>query len=473
MLTRVLETIKEYKMFHDGDNIVIGVSGGADSVALMHILCQLQNRYGLKLSVVHLNHMFRGRESDQDAEYVEDLCKSLGIPVYVEAFDIPDYIKKTGLSSEDASRIKRYELYQKVARHVGASKIALGHNADDQAETVLMRILRGTGSTGLAGIPPKRMMDDLLIIRPLIDIRRNSIDAYCAENALVPRVDSTNLKPIYMRNKIRLELLPCLEKKYSESVVSRLATLADVMRHEDEYMESETERVFKECRIDDTDTCLRVPKLMELPIALARRVMRRAFSKCKGDTLDIEFGHVQEILNQLSSKRTNWQLHLPAGLVVQKEYDILRFVLDPVTERQFKYLLKIPGTTFVPEAGICFETEVLHISDVTKRRDVISSLDGKRCVGFDHECLQTPLFMRSRQPGDRIDVFGMQGSKKVKDVLIDEKVPPHKRAVMPLLAGDGIVYWVAGLRASRKAQITDTTSEIVVIRALRTSQDVI
>lgn len=469
MLTRVLETIREYEMLRDEDSVVVGVSGGADSVALLHLLCQLENRYGLKLTVAHLNHMFRGRESDQDAEYVGDLCKSLGIPAYVETFDMPAYIRDTGLSSEDASRIKRYELYQKIARYVGASKIALGHNADDQAETVLMRLLKGTGSTGLAGIPPVRMMDELMIIRPLIDVRRSLIEAYCAQNGLIPRVDSTNLKPIYMRNKIRLELLPCLEKDYSRNIVSHLTVLADVMRHEDAYMESETERVFRECRINDTDTCLRVSRLMELPIALARRVVRRAFSECKGDTLDIGFGHVDDILKQLSLERVNWQLHLPAGLVVQKEYDVLRFVLDRATEAEFEYPLKIPGTTFVPEAGVVFETEVLHVDDFTERRHVINSLDGKQCAGFDYQCLHTPLFVRSRRPGDRIAIFGMQGSKKVKDVLIDEKVPPHKRVRIPLVAGNDIVYWAAGLRASREAQITDATSEIVLIRVLMTS----
>lgn len=473
VLARVLETIREYEMLQKGDSIVVGVSGGADSVALLHLLWGLKDRHELKLFVAHLNHMFRGRESEEDAEYVEALCKSLSLPVYVESFDVPAYIRETGLSSEDASRIIRYELYRKVARTVGASKVALGHNADDQAETVLMRILRGTGSTGLSGIPPVRMMDDLMIIRPLINVRRALIEEYCREHGLVPRVDSTNLKPMYMRNRIRLELLPLLEKEYGASVVSHLTVLADLMRQEDAYMESEAERAYARCRIDGTEVCLSVSKVSVLPVALQRRVIRRALAECKGDVLNIEFGHVEGVLKQLSSDRVNWQLHLPQGLVVQKEYYVLRFLLQPEEQgegdKEFEYVLEVPGMTFIPEGRIVLEAEVLHASNPTERRAIIDTLDGKKRVGFDREFLPPELLVRSRQPGDRMDVFGMHGSKKVKDILIDEKVPPHKRERIPVLAGNDVVYWVIGLRAGRNACITERTTEIVVITARMTS----
>lgn len=503
MLDMVVETVREYKMLDKGDSIVVGVSGGADSVVLLHVLHRLQKEYDLKLCVAHLNHMFRGSESDEDGEYVAGLCKELAIPAYIETVDVPAYMRQTGLSSEVAARIKRYELYQKVAKSRGANKIALGHNADDQAETVLMRILKGSGLKGLAGIPPVRMMDDLVIIRPLINVRRSLIEKYCAEQGLAFRVDSTNLKPMYLRNKLRLELLPLLEKEYNVNVVSHLTVLADLVRDENSYMEQVTDEVYEslvdrgEAKADRAQfpvsmgtelspghtgnfaadrelspVSLRVSTLINMSVALARRVLRKALSECKGDTLDIEFGHVDGILKQLSSDRVNWQLHLPSGVVVQKEYDVLRFVPEPATEKQFQYRLEIPGITFVPEAGIVLEAEILHVDDFEEREGIIKSLDGKESVGFDYKCLHTPLFVRNRKPGDRINVFGMQGSKKVKDILIDEKIPPHKRINIPLLiGGDNVIYWIVGSRAGSEACITDSTSEIVIIKAYKTIGD--
>jgi tRNA(Ile)-lysidine synthase len=466
---KVLLTIKAHRMIQSGDSILVGVSGGADSTALLHLLHTLRHSYNLTLNVAHFNHMFRAEESDEDAEYVRDLCKGFNIPFHLEAFDMPAYISRTGLSSEEASRIKRYELYRKISRRVGASKIALGHNADDQAETVLMRLLRGAGPNGLAGIPPVRTLDGVTIIRPLINTRRADIEAYCALHSLIPRVDSTNLKSIYTRNKIRLELIPYLSKEYGDDIISRLTSLSDIMRHEDEYMERETDRAFDGCKQNGADLCLDTSSVMALPVALARRVLRRAIAESLGDARDVDFKHVEAVYEQTYSAQTNWELHLPRGLVVRKEYNTLCFAMKENGSDGFEYMLNVPGVTFIPEAGICLETTIINIGDPNEISGIIRSFDGKHYAGFDYESLDTPLFVRSRRTGDRMDVFGMKGRKKIKDMLIDAKIPPKKRARLPLVTGKTAIYWAVGLRTSRKAQITDNTSKIVLIKAIPTS----
>lgn len=221
----VEDTIKKYNMLNHGDSIVVGLSGGPDSMCLLHVLMGLKEAWGLKIYAAHLNHQFRGRDADEDALYVKKKCEEWGIEVFIQVFNVPAYAKEKGLSSEEAGREIRYKLFYEVAHKVGANKIAIAHNMNDNAETVLMNLFRGSGIEGLKGIEATRGE----IIRPLINVRRDEIEAYCHEKKLNPRIDKTNLEPIYGRNKVRLELIPYIEKHFNGNIMSTLQRLSDIV----------------------------------------------------------------------------------------------------------------------------------------------------------------------------------------------------------------------------------------------------
>ncbi|OGW14579.1 MAG: tRNA lysidine(34) synthetase TilS, partial [Nitrospirae bacterium GWA2_42_11] len=218
LLKKVRDTIACHNMLRYGDSVVVGVSGGPDSVCLLYILNELKEDYNLSLHIAHLHHGFRGSEADEDVRFVQSLSKSLGVPAHIDHIDVPSYIKKTKLSKQAGAREVRYRFFNRLADDIGADKIALGHTADDQAETFLMRLLKGSGLHGLTGISPVRDR----IIRPLIDISSDEIKGYLSERDIRYRIDSSNLSPVYLRNKIRLELIPYLAKEYNPNIMDTL-----------------------------------------------------------------------------------------------------------------------------------------------------------------------------------------------------------------------------------------------------------
>jgi len=455
ILPQVRKTIARFGMLRRGDVVVVGVSGGPDSVALLDVLCRLRDEYRLILHVAHLNHRLR-EEAAREAEFVRQFAASYGLPVTVEAADVPAYAKEQRLSIEVAARELRYRFFAHVLAAVGAARVALGHQADDQAETVLLNVLRGTGLAGLKGIPPVRGP----YIRPLIEIRRAAVEAYCSFRRLKTCLDASNLQTIYHRNRIRRELLPLLERDYNPGVVAALCRLAAIAREEEELIAAEAARVYAQIlTATETGVALKTKPLNVLPRALARRVVRRAYKEVAGIPYELDFLHTEEVLGLLH-RGAGKEVTLPRGVRVVRTYEAIFFACGKESEvPDFSYLLNLPGTTFIPELSLMVEARLQAPgTDPAALRPEEALLDYDR--------LQLPLLLRRRRAGDIFHPFGYPAPVKLKNFLIDQKVPRYRRSLLPLVAdGEGIV-WVGGVRVSSRVAVTPETRRCLHLRLI-------
>lgn len=439
MFEQVRRTIDRYSMIAQGDRIIVSVSGGPDSAALLHLLHRLSGEVGLTLHVFHMDHGLRGPDSTADAAYVRSFAERLGLPCTVVALQ-PGALKHQAGSLQANARTARYEALAALAHSIGDTKIALGHNRDDQAETVLMRFLRGAGARGLAGIPPVRTEGSLTYIRPLLEVPRNDIETYCRQHELFARLDQSNFEPTYLRNRLRLELLPHLAATYNPGIRENLAQLASVMRDEDEFLDTLAEESLQRCLAAGEGVVLTGGVLLSEPLALARRVVRLAARRVAGAGYDLGLDSVTRVLEAAGRPAGSLEVPLPDGLVVLVEYGLVRFrkagTEQPVPD--LTWPLTVPGLTLVPEMGL----------EVTVQRH--GTPHGPLEAAFDPTTLPGPLTIRCRRPGDRIYPTGMEGSKKVQDLLIDAKVPKRLRDQVPLLVAGNEVLWVIGHRLDRR-----------------------
>jgi len=366
---KALNTIKRFNMISFNDKILVGVSGGPDSISLLSFLLSLKEKYNLSIYIAHLNHKLRGKDSDKDAEFVINIANKLKLPYRIEDCDINQYCKKYSLSIEEAAREYRYKFYANTAKKFNANKISLGHNADDQAETVLMRIIRGCGIEGLTGIPPVR--DN--IIRPLIECTRGDIEEYCQRKHLKYRTDSTNKKSIYFRNKIRLELLPILSAEYNENIKNNLLKLGNISAEVSEYLQAETETAFINVIYKESKgkVIIDLEKLKILPLVLKRRIIRKSIKMVKGDLYDINFKHIHQIIRLTDYQAGEKRLDLPDRIKIKKRYNHLIILKEKqVIENKkmavsnWDYILLTPGKEKIEPLGITIETRVINLSEI-------------------------------------------------------------------------------------------------------------
>ena len=460
LIKSVAGQIRQYKLLEQGETVVVGVSGGPDSVALLYILCQLSTRLGIKPVVAHLNHGFRGVEAQADASFVTDLAHSLDIPAFVEARDVDTYCAKNHLSHQQGAREVRYNFLREVATRTGATKVALGHHADDQAETVLLHLIRGAGINGLKGMLPMR---DGFYIRPLLAFRRQEIEDFCLYHHLVFCTDSSNLKTEYLRNQIRLELIPLLKRKYNPNVVETLNRLGALCWDEDHYLEQQALKVYtKVCLADNRqNVSLSVKGLREAPTALIRRVIRLAWSSVHGGQQDLSYRHIEQVTAVLNSGGGYRQIDLPNNIKCIRNYDTLHFayVGEPHSNELngsfnkeilfYQYLLKIPGSTFIPELDVSINAELLS-------RGMWSDFDPLQGY-LDYDLLRAPLIVRRKLAGDKFAPLGLDGVMKLKKFFIEQKIPRSQREHIPLIVCGSDIVWVAGWRVGEKWKVTEHT----------------
>ena len=434
---------------------MVAVSGGPDSVCLLSVLQTLAKELDLTLHLAHLNHLFRGKESADDARFVADLAQQTGIPATIEQFDVPAFCRERRLSAQVGAREVRYAFLDRVARSIGASRIATGHTATDQAETILMRLLRGAGISGLSAIPPKRGN----IIRPLIESTREEILSYLNAAALPSVSDSSNTKPVYMRNRIRMELLPLL-KGFNPRVVETLALEAALLRDEDEamrfYLDEKASGVFM--RENDTVVIKRTEFSNLLP-ALRRRILKKAADLCGADSSRISAIQIEQALMFMAEAQTGRTMNFHPLLTIEREYD--RFLIRaPGVTAAFSRTIAMPGLTTVPELGM--EIEIIPEEPGTPVLDVQNY---RWQAAFDYDKIGLLLTLRSRRPGDVFCPSGMGGRhKKLQDYLVDEKIPRLHRDKIPLIcAGDDIV-WVLGYRTDERFLPGPESRRIIIIR---------
>jgi tRNA(Ile)-lysidine synthase len=450
----VKSTIDKHKMLRGGDTVVVGVSGGADSLCLLHVLKTLRNELSIKLFAVHLNHMFRGLDAKQDAEFVEGICKEWDIPYRIETFDVPAYAKQQGLSPEEAGREIRYKLFREAKQAIKANKIAVAQNSNDNVETLLMRMIRGTGLEGLKGIDAVR--DD--IIRPLLDCDRNSIEEYCSHNNLEPRVDKTNLQPIYLRNKIRLELLPYLKESFNPNLNEAMIRMSQVVREENEYVDYQTEEYLKAIGIMHEDyITMNIEKLKQLHPALQKRLLRKAVEKLATSLNGFEYKHFQGMIGLLD-KNTGAAIELPKSLKAYISYEnliICKNIEKP--DKKWYYKLKYDYDNHIDELDVYISIKLIAINELP------SIIKNPNIVYLDADKIKHDLILRSREMGDVISPIGMKGSKKLKEYFIDKKVPKDKRDQVMLLADGNEIVWILGSIISEKYKITSNTQKVIVI----------
>jgi len=458
LIENIRKTIDKNNMIEKGDKIIVGVSGGPDSLCLLHVLKELCGEYGCSLYAAHLNHKFRGEAADSDAAFVGDICRKWDITAFIEVFDVPAYIEETGLSPEEAGREIRYRLFNRICEKVGGNKIAVAHNLNDQAETILMRLMRGSGIEGLKGIEAVRGN----IIRPLLEIERSRIEEYCLENNLTPRLDKTNLEAVYHRNKVRLELIPYIEKNFNPNIMMTLSRFSRLVKDENDFLETEAGRKLQKiAEFLDDRVVIDIPKLNAIQKALQRRIIRQCIEKLSNTLNGFDFKHFEGVL-ELAGKTTGAAVILPHKLKAFISYNKLVLVKDVVkADKKCYYKLKYDYENSV-------ETPLGYITIERRKAKEIGELRGQKDIIYiDASKIKRELVLRCREPGDMFAPIGMKGTKKLKEYLIDEKIPREERDKLELIADGNEIVWISGSRLSEKYKITGETSDAIVIKYIR------
>ena len=464
LVHRVVRTVRSRSLFQRGQHIVVAISGGPDSVALLSILHHLRSSWELTLSAVHCNYGLRGAESEGDQKFVEAFCQGLGVSLHVRRIGLHIGGRKTSLQAE--ARDLRYRVMQEIAEKCGADRIAVGHTADDQAETVLLWMLRGAGLTGLSGMPAFR---DNKIIRPLYDTKRQEILTYLRTAGLLFREDSSNFKPHYLRNRVRREVIPILDRLVPSSV-DALCRLADICRDDDRYLDQQITAL-------SSSAVMRGPAggwvvdrsfLLELPHALQRRCIRNLFRQGDDQLRSPSIRTVDHIIRLASKKRSGSSLDVKGGRVIVDAHQ-LQFV--PLQAREIspagqphggcQELLSVPGELIWAGTGQRLQVQ-------QQARIQICPPLGKGRILVDADRVSQPLMVRNWLSGDRFHPSGMGGhSKKLQDFFTDLKIPIAARSRIPLVVAPEGILWVVGYRQDERWVPTATTKRCLVF----TSED--
>jgi tRNA(Ile)-lysidine synthase len=482
ILASLRQAIARHDLLVHDSTVIVGVSGGPDSVCLLHALKSLAPEYALSLHVAHLNHRLRGADADADAEFVRDLAAQWRLPSTITARDVAAVARARKLSREEAARQVRYTFLLEVASANNSQTIAVAHNADDQAESVLMHFLRGSGLSGLRGMRPKTRLaelriqnpeagsrrhvtdlKDLYLIRPLLDVPRSKIEAYCDEHALDTRIDATNADSTYFRNRLRHELLPLLET-YNPNIRAVLRRTASVVAAEVELLDAHRNFAWDMTLVSQTDEAITFDLLQwrEQPLATQRALLRRAIQQLRPPLRDIDFVHIETAVELLQHATTGDQATLPQNMMLEVSY--ATFTLAPRDQ------LTLPDWPQLPEGITALSVPVpgltpLPESEWSLEATPVSKMPDNPPGGFeaylDASALAAPLIIRPRVSADRFHPQGLLSPVRLKDWLIGAKVPRAVRDRLPLVvAGDQIV-WVPGVRVGQPFLVTGETTQIV------------
>ncbi len=470
MITKVLAFIKENHMLQPGERVVVGVSGGADSVCLLFILHKIREWIPVELTVVHVNHKIR-EEAAQDAAFVEALCKSWGCDYrYVEA-DVESYAKKCHISTEEAGRLIRYQAFEEALGDAQAGiggKIAVAHNRNDNAETVLFHLMRGTGLRGLAGISPVRNH----IIRPLLCVSRAEIENFLQKEQLSYCIDKTNDEDTYTRNRIRHHILPYAEAEICAQAVLHISDTSVIISEAEAYIRRNAEEALERCLIKKTATelCLDTMLFRNEDAFLQKQMLLLAIELLAGSRKDVGAVHVQ-MLQGLFLRKGNGRCDLPYGLRAYREYGKVR-----ITKREkntaenicagerYERVVAIPGETVWTD-GMRLLCRVFPY----EKSQIIPQKTYTKW--FDYDKIVKSLVLRTRRTGDYLQARQDGGRKSLKAYLIDEKIPKAERDVLPILADESHVLWVIGRRISGHYKIDENTKTVLEIQVTGGTSD--
>ena len=462
---RVLSYMREKHMIEEKQAILAGVSGGADSVCLLLLLCSLKSRLDLRLFVVHVEHGIRGEESLADARFVRDLCKRLSVPCQVCPVDVPGRAKRLGQSLEEAGRTARYEIFEREARaleerHGRKCRIAVAHNANDNAETMLYHLARGTGIRGLAGIPPVRGR------RPLLALKREEIEAYLEEKGQKFCRDATNETDLYRRNRIRHRILPVMEELNPEAV-RHMGRTGEMLGELDAWLQEVADRVLGEAVEPDG---LRKEPLRKLPEPLRREVLHRWIARIWGENRDISCRHV-EALAELLEAPAGKEIWLPGGRRVISTYRHLTTAEEDGREPVVGAVM-LSGRQLTEQGTMEMAAGGYRFSFALRRREKNAEIPRKSYTKwFDYDKIKDDFEIRNRQPEDYLVIDDQGRRKPLNRYFIDEKVPRDRRDALPLLACGHHVIWVPGYRISAYYKVDETTENILEVQVREEEKD--
>ncbi|MES0279024.1 MAG: tRNA lysidine(34) synthetase TilS [Dehalococcoidales bacterium] len=458
----VEERVRDFLKRHNpgGQLLLVAVSGGADSVCLLHVLINLREELKLNLHVAHLDHGLRGVEAKADAAYVSRLASRLGVPVTIEKRDVTAYRQAHRLSTEEAAREVRYRFLAEMAASTGSNMVAVGHTLNDQVETVLMHLVRGSGTRGLVGLRPVGPWpmpdgEGLTVVRPLLDVSRRETEAYCRRHRLAARTDTSNLSLSPLRNRIRLELLPLL-REYNPRVAEAVLRTAAIVADDLAFIDGETERLWKKVAAKRQNTVvLDRDAFGWLPPAIKRSLLRLSIKRLIGGLKDIEARHIEAVMEALD-KPAGKQLNLPDGLIFATEYDRYLLTTEPAALSPFpvlegEYRLNIPGETWLPG----------WLVSATFVKPPPQAEENKLVAYVDLEKTGRLLLLRPRRRGDRFIPAGLGHEKKLGVFMIDARIPQAWRDRIPVVCSPQQIVWLAGYRLDERAGITPETKKVL------------
>lgn len=463
---QVAATVRQKKLLRPDDRVLVAVSGGSDSVCLVMVLYEMQQRGvlpGLDLHVAHVNYGLRGAESEKDEAYVRDLGKTLNLPAHVERVHL---VPRPGQTVQSQARDARYAFFARMRRECGLTAVATGHTADDQAETVLLWLLRGSGTRGLAGIPVQRGDG---IIRPLLDVTREQVLDYLASRGIVYRTDASNAMRIYRRNRIRHEIMPLL-RTFNPRIVQGLARAAEILAAEAALLDDlERERwkaVVKD--IAPGRVVLQGERLAQEPLGLQRRLIRRALSVVHGSAAGLTFRHVSDILARVVGAGYSGKLDLPGGIVVERDGALVTVGRSGVDGQASAGANWATGVALLIPGAVQLGEEGPRLLALEGCGPVKGRADGRSVLVVDAARLGGPLTVRNWRPGDWFCPSGMKGHrKKLQDFFVDQKVPQKRRAEVPLVMVPAGIVWVVGYRGDERFLAGTATTRVVTLKLVK------
>lgn len=470
---KVLAAIREHELVTVGETVVVGVSGGPDSLVLLHVLNAISPELGIQLYVAHLDHQLRGSASDADAAFVAEIARTWGLPAAVEAHPVAEYARLRHLSLEEAARVVRYRFLAETAARVGARRIAVAHNADDQAETVLMHLLRGSGLAGLRGMAyvsslpsvagvPAIANSPLTLIRPLLGIPRVEIQAYCDEQDLRPRYDASNDETRFWRNRLRHQVIPYLER-FNPRLREILNHTAESIADDYDYMRGQLLTAFDAIAHPDGNALvLNLPRWRELPPSLQRATLREAVRRLRRELRNINWVHIEAARRVAHSGKVGARATLPGHLLLAVGYDTFS-VGESVPRPDWPLLFDEPLTLHLGESvklpGTAWVVRVTEEGREAKGETYEFPRAPRWTITLDADKVRGALSLRRRRTGDRFQPRGLGGhDKTLHDFMINEKIPRHMRDLVPLLCDQEKILWVCGFRQDERASVRDVTT---------------
>lgn len=457
---RVLRFIRNNKLLSDNDKLLVAVSGGPDSVCLLLVLMRIRNELGINLHIAHLNHKLRGVESDGDADYVSQLAKKLDVPATINERDVEEYRTEYGGTLEETAREVRYDFLAETAKSAGADAVATGHTRDDNIETIIMHLIRGTGTRGLRGLKPVTQLNAktgvIKVLRPLLELNRDETTGYCRANGYEPRIDISNESLAPLRNRIRHQFIPLLET-YNEKVGEALLRDARIAGDELDFLDTAANGLWGSIVRQQQDMIILDKEgFLELHPALQRHLLRLSIEKVTGSLKDIEVRHIESVMDALDLQ-SGKQITLPGGLLFIVEYD--RFLLtrkavssSPLPALDGEHVLRVPGQAEF--SGWSVSAEIISLEEM-------KDMDNNYIAYFDHDKVGNELLVRPRKTADRFYPLGMDRPKKVGEYMIDAKIPRTWRKRVPVVCSSDQIIWIAGYRIDDRVKVTNETIHIL------------